>query len=121
MRQLVPILNKRQFSDIEVNVPSIEHQQHIAKILEKLSDLIALRKQQLDMLDKLVKAQFVEIFGDPETITKGWPMSNLGMLCSVGSSKRIYQSEQSSAGIPFWRVSDLTNGDQDEILVLEYT
>ena len=106
---VVPILNKTQFSDIEINVPPIIQQQHIAAVLDKISYLISLRKQQLDKLDELVKARFVEMFGEPETNTKGWPISNMGNLCSVGSSKRIYKSEQSTVGIPFWRVSDLTN------------
>ena len=95
----------------ELNIPdiSLSEQRHIAAVLDKVSGMIALRKQQLAKLDELVKARFVELFGEPETNTKGWPISNMGNLCSVGSSKRIYQSEQSSVGIPFWRVSDLTN------------
>lgn len=57
----------------------------------------------------LIKSRFVELFGDPETNTKGWPITKMCNLCSVGSSKRIYQSEQSSEGVPFLRISDLTN------------
>ena len=102
-------ISKSIVADIDIPLPARETQQFISILLDKVSDLIALRKQQLDKLDELVKARFMELFGDPETNTKGWPMSNMCNLCSVGSSKRIYQSEQSSAGIPFWRVSDLTN------------
>ena len=102
-------INKRVLVETEIPLPSLTEQNHIAAVLNKVSDLVALRKQQLDKLDELVKARFVEMFGDPETNSKGWPISNMCNLCSVGSSKRIYQSEQSSAGIPFLRVSDLTN------------
>lgn len=39
----------------------------------------------------------------------GWKTDTLGNLCSVGSSKRIYQNEQSPEGVPFLRISDLMN------------
>ena len=106
---VVPILNKTQFSDIEISLPSLEEQHRIAALLDKVSDLIAKRRAQLDKLDLLVKARFVEMFGDPETNTKHWPVLPMSQVCSVGSSKRIYQSEQSSEGVPFWRVSNLTD------------
>ena len=47
------------------------------------------------------------MFGDPEFNTKSWSVQALDNLCEVGSSKRIYQNEQSLEGIPFWRISDL--------------
>lgn len=47
------------------------------------------------------------MFGDPEFNTFGWDTEELGTLCDVGSSKRIYQNEQSQEGVPFWRISDL--------------
>lgn len=90
-------------------LPPLDEQRKIAAVLDKVSNLIAKRRQQLDKLDLLVKARFVEMFGDPETNTKNWRVFPMSQICSVGSSKRIYQSEQSTSGIPFWRVSDLTN------------
>ena len=49
------------------------------------------------------------MFGDPENNNKAWPVKSLDKLCTVGSSKRVYQSEQSSEGVPFWRISDLVS------------
>ena len=48
--------------------PPLDEQRRIAAVLDKVSDLIAKRRAQLDKLDELVKAQFVEMFGDPERI-----------------------------------------------------
>ena len=45
-------------------LPSLEEQQKKAFVLDKVSNLIALRKQQLAKLDELVKSRFVEMFGD---------------------------------------------------------
>ena len=106
---VVPILNKSQFSDIEIPLPSLEEQRKIAAVLDKVSDLIAKHRQQLDKLDELVKSRFIEMFGEPENNNKAWPVKSLDKLCTVGSSKRVYQSEQSSEGVPFWRISDLVS------------
>lgn len=54
-------------------------------------------------------SRFVDVFGDPEFNDKGWKEEILGKLCNVGSSKRIYQNEQTNKGVPFLRISDLTN------------
>lgn len=59
------------------------------------------------MLD--FKARFVEIFGDLENNIKNWNTCLLNEVCDVGSSKRIYQNEQSTEGVPFWRISDLVS------------
>lgn len=102
-------LTKPVFDALPFYLPSIEEQRRIAATLDKVTDLISKRRQQLDKLDELVKARFVEMFGDPESNDKNWPVLPMSKICSVGSSKRIYQSEQSSSGVPFWRISDLTN------------
>ena len=62
---VVPILNKAQFSEICIQVPSLEEQQVIVEKMNKVSELITLRKEQLAKLDQFVKARFIELFGDP--------------------------------------------------------
>ncbi len=86
---------------------SLEKQTECAIILEKTYRVILSRKQQLQKLDELVKARFVEMFGDSEFNTMQWPTKKLSELCAVSSSKRIYQKEQSTEGVPFLRISDL--------------
>lgn len=55
-----------------IPLPSLDKQRQIAAVLDKVSDLIAKRRQQLDKLDLLVKSKFVEMFGDFKTNTMGW-------------------------------------------------
>ena len=92
-----------------IDVPEIDYatQRKVAATLNKIDTLIVLRKQQLAKLDELVKARFVEMFGDFEVNPKEFPVYHLCELCDVGSSKRIYQEEQSISGIPFLKVADL--------------
>ena len=71
---VVPILNKSQFSDIEIPLPPLDEQRRIAAVLDKVSGLIAKRREQLDKLDELVKARFVEMFGEPKQNPMKWPV-----------------------------------------------
>lgn len=100
-------LTKPVFDALPFYLPPYEKQCEIAEVLDKVTSLISLRKQQLAKLDELVKARFVEMFGDFEFNPKEFPVYHLCELCDVGSSKRIYQEEQSISGIPFLKVADL--------------
>ncbi len=99
--------NVAALKELTFPISSMEVQQTVADILDKANELIALRKEQLAKLDELIKARFVEMFGDTEFNTMQWPTKKLSELCDVGSSKRIYQNELSTEGIPFLRISDL--------------
>ena len=59
-------------TEADIFIPSIERQRKIVQILRKSRELIFLRKQQLAKLDELVKARFVEMFGDFKSNSKGW-------------------------------------------------
>ena len=100
-------LNKATLAKVTIDVHSPTEQRKIVDTLDKVASVIGARRQQLSALDDLIKARFVEMFGDPEFNTKSWSVQALDNLCEVGSSKRIYQNEQSLEGIPFWRISDL--------------
>ena len=102
-------ISKAIVSEIEINVPSLSEQENAVANLEKISQVVALRKQQLTLLDDLKKARFVEMFGNPDINEKNWSVYKMEQLCEVSSSKRIYQNDQSLTGIPFLRISDLVN------------
>lgn len=55
-------INKKILAETEIPLPSLDEQRKIAAVLDKVSDLIAKRRQQLDKLDELIKARFVEMF-----------------------------------------------------------
>ena len=86
--------------ELQIQVPSMSDQYKIAKTLDKVSDLIALRKQQLAKLDELVKVRFIELFGDPKTNNKEWRMNTFADICTVRQglqipiSKRLTQYEE---------------------------
>ena len=57
-------ISKSIVSEIEINVPDLNEQAVAVANLEKISKIIALRRQELSALDELIKARFVEMFGD---------------------------------------------------------
>ena len=106
-RATIPGFNKDELQNALIRMPEMSEQLEIASKIAKVDELIGFHKQQLDVLDTLIKSRFIEMFGDSERNTKSWPVAKLSSLCDVGSSKRIYQSELTETGIPFLRISDL--------------
>lgn len=68
----IPHIYFKDYQKEELPVPSLEEQRKIAAVLDKVSDLIAKRRQQLEKLDLLVKARFVEMFGDIDKLNVNW-------------------------------------------------
>lgn len=100
-------ITKKELDEIEIQMVSISRQKKIVEILEKISLLIFLRKQQLSKFDELVKARFVEMFGDCKTNPKNWKTKALEKIANVGSSKRVFVEELQDSGIPFYRGTEI--------------
>ena len=104
-----PNISPKQIAEYVIPDTSQEKMQEICEVLDRIKQIIDSRKAEISALDDLIKARFVEMFGNPEINDKGWNVYKLEQLCEVSSSKRIYQNEQSMRGIPFLRISDLVN------------
>lgn len=100
-------LKAKQLNAVVVPDVPIEEQKKIAAQLNVITHLISLRQRQAEKLDELVKARFVEMFGDPVRNTKQFPLVELQDLYDVSFSKRVYQDEMVLDGIPFLRISDI--------------
>ena len=86
-----------------LRVPPLDEQRRIAAVLDKVSDLIAKRREQLDKLDELVKARFVEMFGD-ETETGRWPSCTIADIADVCVGVVIKPTQYyTNNGIPAFR------------------
>ena len=67
---------------MELQVPSLSEQNRIAITLRRIEQLIDLRNEELKKLDELIRARFIEMFGDPETNPKSWEQVTLNDVCS---------------------------------------
>ena len=102
-------ISRKNLGNVELRVPAKDEQKAVVEQLDCLVKVIDSRTKELQLLDDLIKARFVELFGNPDLNEKEWNIYKMEQLCEVGSSKRIYQNEQSMIGIPFLRISDLVN------------
>ena len=75
-------LNKATLSNMEVVIPPLDEQRRIAAVLDKVSGLIVKRREQLHKLDELVKARFVEMFGDEHGFGR-WPCGKVADVADV--------------------------------------
>ena len=93
-------------------VPTMEKQLEITNIISRISSVIEKRIQELSGLDNLIKARFVELFGDININDKNWDCELLGELCTIvrgGSPRPI---EQFLGGnVPWIKIGDATEKD----------
>lgn len=74
---VVPIINKTDFSKIRIGIPPKSTQLAIVSELDKINELIRLKKEQLKDFDNLAQSLFYEMFGDPVENEKGWDVKKL--------------------------------------------
>ena len=105
-------ISKKIVEDIEIPLPNIKEQKHIATVLGCIDRVISLRQQQLAKLDELVKARFAEVFGDISINDKGWDVEPLGILCTIvrGASPRPIE-KYLGGDVPWIKISDATHGE----------
>ena len=72
---------KAEMEEREFNLPTLEEQIAISEILNKVMSVIDKRKEELSVLDDLIKARFVEMFGDPVSNPLGWEKKMLKTVC----------------------------------------
>ena len=102
-------LTQAAMRKMQIPARSMDEQKYIVDGLNRIIKIKEQRQRKLLLLDDLIKARFVELFGNPDINEKNWNVYKMEQLCEVGSSKRIYQNDQSLTGIPFLRISDLVN------------
>ncbi len=93
--------------ELDVPLPDIEQQRLALTTIRHAKNALDSRQAQLTKLDELVKARFVEMFGDCRLNPKGWVTKNLDQVADVGSSKRVFVEELQSEGIPFYRGTEV--------------
>lgn len=105
----------------KVNIPSIETQKKIVEVLDKTQYLIDKKKEQIDLLDELVKSRFIEMFGDPVSNLKDWKKQKINEVAPVSNYKGEFNEEkiwllnldmvESNSG----RIIDFNYVDKEEI------
>ena len=104
-----PAVSNSIVKNCEIPLPERNKQKEIADILDKVTSLISLRKQQLVKLDELVKARFVEMFGDPKDNHSNLvKIGEIGDLTSGGTPSRS-NSEYFNGSIRWYSAGELNS------------
>ena len=108
----IPSLTKADLLKIQINLPSLVEQKDIVDKLQLAEKIIYRRRQELDTFDRLIKARFVELFGDMILNPNGWEQSSLGKVCDVRDgthdSPKYYME-----GYPLVTSKNVTSGKID--------
>lgn len=100
--------------EFPIELPKLENQRKIVKILDKVSDVIEKKEQELEQLDTFVKSRFVELFGDPIKNPKGWEIVKLSeCLERIDNGKSFTCDSNAREGVfpAILKLSAATYGD----------
>ena len=102
--------------EVQINYPDSDKQAEIVELLDKVSSVIKKREDELCALDNLIKARFVEMFGDPSTNPRGWDETTISDECFYikdGPHKSLPDIGKENGGHPFISVRNIVNGHID--------
>ena len=110
---LSPTINWRDLKVLEFELPDLAEQRKLAQILWSMNDTIESYKKLLDSTDKLVKSQFIEMFGDPLTDPKGYPIKKLSAYTVVmtGATPNRNCDEYYGGSIPWIKTGEIEVGE----------
>lgn len=110
----IPSLTKADLLKIDIPLPPKSTQLAIVSELDKINELIRLKKEQLKDFDNLAQSLFYEMFGDPVENEKGWEVKKLGEVCTFSQGMQVpieNQKEiQNEGDVRFLRIIDFTQG-----------
>ena len=100
-------ISRKNLEKIGIPIPPKSTQLSIVSELDKLNELIQIKKEQLKDYDTLAQSIFYEMFGDPVENEKGWEVKTLEDICEITSSKRVFANEYVDTGVPFYRSKEV--------------
>ncbi len=110
-------------TESHIPLQPLDKQRKIVATLDKVSGLIAKRRQQLDKLDELVKSRFIEMFGDPMTNPHNLPKVILGSVLTIEPQNGLYKPQSDyvsdGTGVPILRIDSFYDGKVSEFSSLK--
>jgi type I restriction enzyme S subunit len=115
------VLNKSKVEGIQIPIPPISEQRRIVDILKRADGIRRLRKQAIQTARELIPALFVDMFGDPATNPKGWPVFPLGeLLIDVGYGCSTKAAAVASTGVPMLRMGNVMVDGRLDLSSIKY-
>jgi type I restriction enzyme S subunit len=106
-------LNIDLVKGVEVPLPPMEEQRRIAEVLDRAEALRAKRRAVLAQLDTLTQSIFLDLFGDPATNPKGWPLSTIGGVSEQVTDGEHLTPKRTTKGIKLLSARNIRDGYLD--------
>ena len=109
-------ITKKELDEVEIPIPSVEDQHVIVSTLQRIEALISLRRKELQALDDLIKARFVEMFGTIHDNKFGYEIRTIQDVCEPikdGTHQTPEYTEDTENGFKFLSSKDVTSGKID--------
>jgi type I restriction enzyme S subunit len=101
------------FEQLPIPVPPLPEQRRIADILDKADAVRRKRKEAISLTEELLRSAFLEMFGDPVTNPKGWPVESLADIVQTGTIVTygiVQAGPEVAEGVPYIRTGDIQEG-----------
>lgn len=111
---VIKYIKLKNLTDALIELPSIEVQRKIVNIISKSKEIVRKKENEFELLDELVRARFVEMFGDPVENTMNWPEIFIGDKCFVtklaGFEYTQYIDYEESGEVVMVKAQNVKNG-----------
>lgn len=81
-----PNISAGYLKKVEMELPSLDEQRAIVEVLDKTTNIMVMRNQEIASLDNLIKARFIELFGDLKSNSKGWPIVGFNECAEIDTN-----------------------------------
>lgn len=106
-------LSAKELSQLEIDIPNYTTQTDVAKVLTQIESIISAHQQQLQKLDELVKARFIELFGDPQRNPHGHKHTKLSDIATYYNGLTYKPENVAEEGTIVLRSSNIQNSQLD--------
>ncbi len=110
-----PNINAKELASLPMPLPPLPEQRRIVDLLSRAEGIVRLRRQAQQKAAELIPAIFVDMFGDPSTNPKGWPMRAVRELVArFEGGKNLQAASEGSTDYRILKVSAVTSGEYIE-------
>ena len=112
-----PNISAGYLKKVEMELPSLDEQRAIVEVLDKTTNIMVMRNQEIASLDNLIKARFVELFGDLANPKCQWKKEKLVDACKNPDDikcgpfgTQLSKDEYCSSGVAVWEIPQINSG-----------
>lgn len=113
-------IGRAEIASLRIPLPSLTEQRRIVDLLSRAEGILRLRREAQAKAQAIIPALFLDLFGDPATNPKGWPVAPLGELLRAVDYGSSTKASDTGAGLPLIRMANVTYAGDLDLSSLKY-